>query len=414
MDYQKRTIIKYKKMCSFTVAKGRANNDAIRFRGPDITNKETHFGLNFTHNLLAVTGVPTPQPFVDKEIVVVYSGEVYNHPFSKSDGENIIPLYRKHGLLFANELDGEFAIALYDFKTNIALFVTDRFGTKPLWRSGIECASYRSGVGGREIEPNTVECVQISTEKELFRVNYHEWDWNQYKDSYDDFLNAFERSIKKRATERCFLGLSSGYDSGAICHELVKQGVNFKAFSILNNESIGVIIERGKKAYEFDTIAVSKDSDLLKDVEDIEYIRAGEKSVKEDKASYGLASICKQAKREGRKVYLSGQGADEIIGDYKLYPKQSAFKGVFPDELKEWENFSGGLQRDYIHKEEHVAGAYGIETRYPFLDTEVVQEFLWLKPELKNRNYKAPIYEYLIKNHVPFDKEVKRGFRPFA
>ena len=31
-------------------------------------------------------------------------------------------------------------------------------------------------------------------------------------------------------------------------------------------------------------------------------------------------------------------------------------------------------------KEEMVAGAYGIETRYPFLDRDVVQEFLWLKP----------------------------------
>jgi asparagine synthase (glutamine-hydrolysing) len=253
--------------------------------------------------------------------------------------------------------------------------------------------------------------VQISTEKELFRHNYHEWDFTQHKDSYDDWIKAFEKAVQKRATPRCFIGLSSGYDSGAISYALMKQNEDFKAFSILNNENVNVIMKRAKYCYEFDKIEV-KDDDLLRDVEDIEYIRACEKSVKEDTASLGLAAICKQAKREGRKVYLSGQGADEIIGDYKLYPKQSAFKGVFPEELKEWESFSGGLQRDYIHKEEHVAGAYSIETRYPFLDTDVVQEFLWLKPELKNRNYKAPIYEYLMRNNVTFDEKVKRGFNP--
>jgi len=30
----------------------------------------------------------------------------------------------------------------------------------------------------------------------------------------------------------------------------------------------------------------------------------------------------------------------------------------------------------YLAKEEYVGGAYGIESRYPFLDKKVVQEFL--------------------------------------
>ena len=31
-----------------------------------------------------------------------------------------------------------------------------------------------------------------------------------------------------------------------------------------------------------------------------------------------------------------------------------------------------------LMKEEMVAGSYGIETRYPYLDRFVIQEFLWL------------------------------------
>ena len=40
-------------------------------------------------------------------------------------------------------------------------------------------------------------------------------------------------------------------------------------------------------------------------------------------------------------------------------------------------------------KEELTAGALGIEARYPFLDKNFVQEYLWLKSSNKNREYKS-------------------------
>ncbi len=64
----------------------------------------------------------------------------------------------------------------------------------------------------------------------------------------------------------------------------------------------------------------------------------------------------------------------------------------------------------YLAKEEYVAGSYGIETRYPYLDKYVVQEFLWLKHTLKNSHYKSVLYEYLTSFNYPFEENVKRGF----
>ena len=61
-------------------------------------------------------------------------------------------------------------------------------------------------------------------------------------------------------------------------------------------------------------------------------------------------------------------------------------------------------------KEEHVSGSYGVEGRYPFLDTKVVQEFLWLSPELKNYRYKSVLHHYLSKYEYPFDESQKVGF----
>ena len=131
-----------------------------------------------------------------------------------------------------------------------------------------------------------------------------------------------------------------------------------------------------------------------------------------------MGAICNRANRAGYRIYLSGQGADEIISDYgfngyKIYD-HSSFGGYFPNNLEgffPWHSFYDGTQIQYLNKEEYVAGSYGIETRYPFLDKQVVQEFLWLNSSLKNKKYKAPIDEYLSKNNYPFQKGAKTGFQ---
>ena len=123
-------------------------------------------------------------------------------------------------------------------------------------------------------------------------------------------------------------------------------------------------------------------------------------NIKEDQASKGLAAICHRANKEKRKIYFSGQGADEIISDYgfggiKKY-KHSGFGGLFPQSLDgffPWHSFYDGTQIQYLNKEEYVAGHFGIETRYPFLDNDLVQEFLWLSHTLKNSVYKSCLHE---------------------
>jgi hypothetical protein len=123
------------------------------------------------------------------------------------------------------------------------------------------------------------------------------------------------------------------------------------------------------------------------------------------------------AKAQDQKIYLSGSGADEIFSDYgfngvKFY-NHSTIGGHFPDDLSTvfpWKNFFRNTQRAYLMKEEHVAGAYGIEGRYPFLDKQVVQEFLWLSADLKNSEYKSPLAFYLKTNNFPFEENQKTGF----
>jgi len=218
--------------------------------------------------------------------------------------------------------------------------------------------------------------------------------------------------------------LSSGYDSGAIAKELNMQNVTFKAFSIIGKENEDIIRER---------CSLLKDTEIIR-LDDKQYSETktflskycedynhNNYRVLDDKACQGLGYISSLAQKENYKIYFSGQGADEIISDYgwggsKIYP-HSQFGGLFPNNLKElfpWNSFYNGTQTDYINKEECVAGCYGMETRYPFLDVELVQEFLWLTADLKNKSYKSCLKEYLSFKDFPFDENAKCGFNPIS
>jgi asparagine synthetase B (glutamine-hydrolysing) len=407
-------------VCGFLVSKRQdADNSFIRRRGPDCTTSISFNDYYFTHNLLHVTGKRTRQPFIDGDVVCVYNGEVYNHAYQESDGEVLIPLYREYGDDFARHLDGEFAVALYDFGRGTCVFATDPFSSKPLWRNGAEAASYQSGVGGEPVPPGITMTVDLAT-GEVREQKTRTFDFDrQHKDNYDDWIAAFERSVAKRAYHGCFINLSSGYDSGAIDCALTRLGTDYKSFSIEGQENLDLLRSRNRNGAILrmtEEAIHEKLAELRAYAEPYTYrLRTPrgdliEHDMLEDKATVGLASIYTLARQEGRKVNLSGQGADEIMTDYSQWHWATELKGVFPEKLKIWRNFNGNYQRAYLTKEEYIAGAYGIETRYPFLDRDLVQEFLWLTPELKNRNYKAPLHEYLTRNDYPFESGKKTGF----
>lgn len=416
-------------MCGFAVIKqdraGSYNNNFVKLRGQDDKGSALVNGFSFEHYLLSITGDKLLQPFrsIDGTIWAVYNGEIYNHEYAKSDGENIIPLYQKYGIDFVHHLDGEYAIVLFDFKNDVAFYISDLFGTKPLYRDGLQAASYKSCLnGGIRVEANEIHVVKISTAQVLRIIKpYHDWIFgNQFKETYDDCIKAFEMAIAKRAKHGCFIGLSSGYDSGAIACELNRQNIEYKAFMIMASETPEIMCKRADKSKN---VLITTNFDLQAEKQhlsnnaeeffyNIWYDDKGfcNDSYKKDYAAAGLSYICRQAKKEDRKVYLSGTGADEILSDYSLIRNQSTFKGNFPKVLTKWRNFNDSCMYSYIGKEECVAGSWNVETRYPFLDKDFVQEFLWLSQQLKNKFYKNVLHEYLTRHNYPFQPNMKIGF----
>jgi asparagine synthetase B (glutamine-hydrolysing) len=427
-----------------------AVNRFIRLRGPDHTEVIQHEGLTFIHNLLSISGAFLVQPFESGDVTALFNGEIYNFDsfgsFS-SDDECLIPAYKNLGSLFPQALDGEFAIVVVDMAARCVLLSTDVFATKPLHVAidgpyfGI--ASYESALAAAgfvnvvKVPANQILRIDLGAPSLVQIGQVYDFSLVQYRKDFDAWVESFELAVRKRA-ERCrekiFIGLSSGYDSGAISCALNKLRRPYNAYSVIGKENNEILKERsatlnGDSIHRLiipnDDVRSRARAYIDSHVEPLfykTYSSHGDYNefalkLHDDSGATGLSMVCEAAVADGCKVYLSGQGADEIMSDYgfagqRIYA-HSNFGGLFPENLSDifpWPSFFGSSQESYLMKEEHVAGSYGIEARYPFLDRRVVQEFLALDSRLKNSRYKSALRAYLENNSFPTAFDMKIGF----
>lgn len=460
-------------MCSFVLASFllanatlEAANRIQRLRGPDATTHVRVGGFDIVHNLLSMTGDLVMQPFRDPVAghAAVFNGEIYNAdvlltssnaavPFVRSDGEVLLPAYQRFGATrMFQMLDGEWAAVVIDWSEGLLTLSRDCFGTKPLYyavsedSSRFAAASYRSallGIGFRRAETKTVPPNSIlhlrfsvttaSGTASAFKARgpghtVCEFDLRQWKTSTAEWRAAFLASVAKRAHgQRVFIGLSSGYDSGALQLALHQLSIApFDSFTIAALEDLDIVHRRQDRAPgppgSRAAVVHLGLNDLYREarwvaehVEPAQYVtpalRGGD--IFSDPASVGLSYIARLAKEAMAggtaaqlrfPVFLSAAGADETLCDYGFngtaLAEHSAFRGIWPTDLGPvfpWPSLHLGTQRDYLAKEEHVCGAHGLEARYPFLDRRVVQEFLWLRSDVKGKEYKRPLADFFRK-----------------
>jgi asparagine synthase (glutamine-hydrolysing) len=131
--------------------------DALRHRGPDDQGQYRadyqHLpapagGVALGHRRLSIidpTGGHQPLANEDGTIQLVFNGEVYNfrqlqrtlasagHTLRTAcDAETIVHLYEDHGPQFLEQLNGMFALALWDARRGQLVLARDRLGEKPL------------------------------------------------------------------------------------------------------------------------------------------------------------------------------------------------------------------------------------------------------------------------------------------
>jgi asparagine synthase (glutamine-hydrolysing) len=126
--------------------------DQMPHRGPDdagaLIFDEARGGLGFRRLSIIDLSEAGHQPMhgCTDRVWLVFNGEVYNHArlraglearghvyASHTDSETILHLYEERGLDFVHDIEGDYAIALWDADRERLVLVRDRIGVKPLY-----------------------------------------------------------------------------------------------------------------------------------------------------------------------------------------------------------------------------------------------------------------------------------------
>ncbi len=127
-------------------------NHEIIHRGTDqdgfFIENNKGFSIGMAMRRLSIIDLSTgKQPIfsADKQIVIVFNGEIYNYKqlkkehlgeydfITNSDTEVIVALYQKYGTDSFSLLNGMFAFSIYDKTVNKLFIARDFFGEKPLY-----------------------------------------------------------------------------------------------------------------------------------------------------------------------------------------------------------------------------------------------------------------------------------------
>lgn len=104
------------------------------------------------------------------------------------------------------------------------------------------------------------------------------------------------------------------------------------------------------------------------------------------------------------KVLLSGEGLDELCGYHQLFTFDDNYFQEKSVELLE------NLSKYDLLRSDKIAGYYGLELRYPFLDIRFIDYFLKIHPMLKRPQISGysnqPIEKYIIRKAFDTDESI--------
>jgi asparagine synthase (glutamine-hydrolysing) len=128
--------------------------DAIAHRGPDGRGFHIEDGIGLAHARLSIidlAGGTQPLSNPRGDVWTVFNGEIFNfvelraelvaqgHEFrTGSDTEVIVHLYERDGDRFVEQLNGQFAIALWDARRRRLVLARDRVGIRPLYYAQVD------------------------------------------------------------------------------------------------------------------------------------------------------------------------------------------------------------------------------------------------------------------------------------
>ena len=394
----------------------------IRHRGPDWSGVYSDKNSIIAHERLAIVD-PTSgqQPLLsdDGSLILAVNGEIYNHKElrhnhvsdykfkTKSDCEVIIPLFKEMGSDFINHLNGIFAFALYNNKTNNYLIARDHMGIIPLYMGwdkdgtfyvASELKSLEGICGKIELFPPG----HYLTNSDKEPVKWYAREWSKYEKiknnqtSIEDLHDALSDAVHRQLMSDVPYGvlLSGGLDS-SITSALAKK---FSLKRIESNDkknawwpqlhsfSVGLEGSPDLKAAKLvaDHIGtihhevkftIQEGLDAIREV--IYHLETYD--VTTIRASTPMFLMARAIKSLGIKMVLSGEGADELFGGYLYFHKAPSPRDFHDETVRKLNKLH---QYDCLRANKSLA-AWGIEGRVPFLDKEFIDVAMRINPKDK-------------------------------
>ncbi len=367
--------------------------DLIKHRGPDHCGIHSRHGLAMGNQRLKIIDIEGGnQPFYnsDRSIAVVFNGEIYNYREirqelqklgfefkSNSDTEVLVHGFDAWGVELFPRLDGMFAFAVDDQRSNSFFIARDRFGVKPLcysWKNGN--LLFASEIGALRKDPLfskeldyqalSIYLAQgfipqpwtifkdlrklraghflVIKDGELREIEYHDFDFspkgripnNQLKEQTLDLMT---RAVKRQLVSDVPVGmfLSGGFDSTAVL-AMARGNTNLSSFTLSFAESD--YDENSTAARWAEFLGSEHTRVLLSEAKFIELLGRRLDSLTEPISPWintGKKFLAQTAVSRGFKCVLSGAGGDEFFCGYPTLnaAKIANIYGKIPQVLRE-------------------------------------------------------------------------------
>ncbi len=363
--------------------------DTMPHRGPDDTGVEVldngRLGLGFRRLSIVDLSPAGNQPMrgcADRDIRIVFNGEIYNHAeirkdleqrghkyASRTDTETLLHLYEERGIDFVHEIEGDFAIALWDAAGEQLVLVRDRLGVKPLYfyhqngrlifASEIKAILAHPSVTAEIDEESLYHYLSFLTTpapRTLFKniqklpaghllvfdrqgnvQTTRYWDAlppetisSQNKPSDEEqraeILRLLRESIKKRMMSDVPFGvfLSGGVDSSAnvaLMAEQMSRPVDTFTVGFRDHEELNELDSARQIATRFGANhheVVIGEEEMIKFLPDMIFHQDEPLA---DPVCVPLYYVAKLARKSGTTVIQVGEGSDEIFSGYDKYIK---------------------------------------------------------------------------------------------
>lgn len=357
---------------------------AIRHRGPDGFGICMDPGAGLVSSRLSIVDLEHGwQPLVcdADESVLVYNGEVYNHPelrswlrslgvefHTHSDTEVVLAVLRHEGLAGLRRLNGQFALAWWEPRQRRLSLVRDRFGVRPLHYSLLDDGSVIFGSEAKAIfasgevdpRPDLAGIDQVFTlwapqsPRTAFAgvaqlepgtalvwergevVERRRW-WSPGPDGSDpgDLAELLRDSVRLRLRADVPVG---AYLSGGLDSSLISALAQVEKRGELNTFSVAFADprydERGEQevvaraigtTHHAITVGAAEIAGVFPDV-----IRHTETPLVRT-APVPLYLLAREVHERGLKVVATGEGADELFWGYDLF-KEVAIRRLHETE----------------------------------------------------------------------------------